>query len=361
MVVMTRSLHTLNRRPASAGTFTLVRGVVVCVALGAVHLAGVASGSAAAAALVSTTGPSDDQPAVVPSFDTISEGFGGYKCETRPCRDATMQFTTPTEVREVLARAGQVVKRGEVLVRARDGELKAALEQQRLVAGNDLDVQGREKQHELAKFRLERLKASKNYSPIEYEEARIAYEISRVQRDAAKSELLQQQSRLKAIEAQYERSFLEAPFDGVIDDVFVEVGQGVSEQTKALRIVSTSQLWLDTYADTRETMQKALAPGARAWVLIDLPTPALVEARVLNVSPVADSVSQTRRVRVEMQNPRSWPAGVQARVRFSEPGETFAIYRVSLEAGDATAESASDVTEPVKSRATQENALGSDR
>jgi multidrug efflux pump subunit AcrA (membrane-fusion protein) len=37
------------------------------------------------------------------------------------------------------------------------------------------------------------------------------------------------------------------------------------------------------------------------------------------VSPVADSVSQTRRVRVEIDNPEGWPAGTQARVRFTEP------------------------------------------
>ena len=34
---------------------------------------------------------------------------------------------------------------------------------------------------------------------------------------------------------------------------------------------------------------------------------------------MADPVSQTRRVRVEIENPAAWPAGTQARVRLSGP------------------------------------------
>jgi hypothetical protein len=47
----------------------------------------------------------------------------------------------------------------------------------------------------------------------------------------------------------------------------------------------------------------------------------LVKGTVLYVSPVADAVSQTRRVRVEIANTENWPAGTQARVRFSEPSD----------------------------------------
>jgi hypothetical protein len=39
---------------------------------------------------------------------------------------------------------------------------------------------------------------------------------------------------------------------------------------------------------------------------------------------VADSVSLTRRVRVEIENPKGWPAGTQAVVRFEKPSGQFA-------------------------------------
>src|SRR5579862_5777760 len=113
--------------------------------------------------------------------DALGDAFGGYKSETRPCKDSTMQFSFPTEVRQVLVRAGQAVKQGEVLARARDAELKAAVDQQRLISSSTLDVENRQKQMDLAQFRFDRLKAGRNYSPMEFEEARIALEVARVQ------------------------------------------------------------------------------------------------------------------------------------------------------------------------------------
>jgi len=92
--------------------------------------------------------------------------------------------------------------------------------------------------------------------------------------------------------------------------------------------VDISLLWLDASVDTNETINRGLKPGTPAWVLMDLPSPALVEATVLNISPVADSVSQTRRVRVEIKNSKEWPAGVPSRVRFTEPEPRFAQYKV---------------------------------
>lgn len=45
----------------------------------------------------------------------------------------------------------------------------------------------------------------------------------------------------------------------------------------------------------------------------------VAEGRVIEVDPVADPVSQTRRIRVEIDNVAGWPAGTQARVRLAGP------------------------------------------
>jgi hypothetical protein len=44
---------------------------------------------------------------------------------------------------------------------------------------------------------------------------------------------------------------------------------------------------------------------------------------------VADSVSQTRRVRVEFENTESWPAGIPVMVRFTDPGQEWAEHVLS--------------------------------
>lgn len=254
-----------------------------------------------------------------------SERFGGIKAETRPKLDTTMQFSFASEVREINARGGQRVNKGEVLMRARDAEIVAALDQQRLVANSDLEIKAAEIGLEFAEFRFDQLRAGGNYTPAEFEELKSGARNAKVQLDQAKVNLERQKLALKQLEGQAERYYLTAPFDGIVEEVMVEVGQGVNEQQKVMRVVNIDNLILDAMADTEETLQLSLKGGSRAWVLLDLPGQApIVEGKVDYVSPVADSVSQTRRVRVDIPNPQGWPAGTQARVRFTAPASEVA-------------------------------------
>ncbi len=261
-----------------------------------------------------------DPVPVSPRWEAISEAFGGVKSETRPSRDATMSFTFATEVREVHVKGGQRVKRDDPLMRARDDEVVAALEQQRTMAENDLEIQGASAALELAKFRFEQLKRGGTFTPSEFAELEIQAKTAEIQRNLAIFNREQQQHRLRQLEAQSIRYHLTAPFDGVVSQVMVDVGQGVNEQQKLIRIVNTDQLRLDAWAGTEETMRLSLKDGARAWVLVDVPDrPVVAEGRVIEIDPVADSVSQTRRIRVEIDNVAGWPAGTQARVRLAGP------------------------------------------
>lgn len=281
------------------------------------------AGGRAAAVVITLTPSSGGSQS--DGWDTRAERFGGYKAETRPKLDTTMQFSFATEVREVNARGGQRVAKGEVLLKARDAEIVAALEQQRVVAGSDHEIRAAEAALELAEFKFNQLKASKNFSNVEFEELRIGAVSARIQRDQAKINLERQRLALKQLEGQAERYYLVAPFDGIVEEVMVEIGQGVTEQQKALRLVNIDRLILDAYADTNETLALKMNTGGRAWVLVDVPgETAVVEGSIDYVSPVADSVSQTRRVRVEIANPKGWPAGTQARVRFTDPGSAVA-------------------------------------
>ena len=139
-----------------------------------------------------------------------------------------------------------------------------------------------------------------------------------------------EKKRLEQAEGQLEKYRLKAPFDGIIEEVKVDVGQGVREAEPALRIVNTEQLWIEAYTPTPETIRAGLDKDKPAWVLVDLPDqPRLVEGRILYISPVADSVSQKRRVRVEIVNTEGWPAGTPAKVVFEKPDAKWDLYRVA--------------------------------
>jgi hypothetical protein len=56
-------------------------------------------------------------------------------------------------------------------------------------------------------------------------------------------------------------------------------------------------------------------------VLVDVPgEPRVYPAKVIELGADADASSQTRRVRVEMANPKDWPGGLTCWVRFTPPG-----------------------------------------
>src|SRR5262245_21817332 len=70
----------------------------------------------------------------------IVREFGGYRAFTRPSRDSTMGFSQPTQVQEILVKGGQVVKKGELIIRGDDGEDQALLKLQRMRAETDLPI-----------------------------------------------------------------------------------------------------------------------------------------------------------------------------------------------------------------------------
>lgn len=264
------------------------------------------------------------------SWEKLAESFGGVKADTKASRDVVMAFTISAEVREILVKGGQKVSENDLLVKARDGDQVALLEAQRLQAANDNEIKAAALQLELEDLKYKRLLESNQYGQSEIDEARIRAATSKVQLEQAKVRNDLDKKRVDQAEGQLERYRLKAPFSGIIEEVKVEIGQGIREAEPVVRIVNTDKLWLEAYARTMETISLGVEKGHRAWVLVQLPgKPRLVEGTVLYVSPVADYVSQNRRVRVEINNTEGWPAGTSAKVVFVDPGTAWDAYRAT--------------------------------
>lgn len=270
------------------------------------------------------------QPAAEPSWDSIAQKFGGTKADTKPCQDSPMAFTIPVEVRQVMVRGGESVKKGDLLIRARDDEQEAVVAGQAIQAGNRNRIKNAELQKELADLNYARIQDAMSRggaNPVELDQRRIeaASAAIAVQQETTNHEL--ENKRLAQAQALLARYRLIAPFDGIVEEVRVEDGQGVRESDPVVRLVNIERLRLDAYAPTPETIRLGLTLGSPVWVLVALPDkPLIAVGKVVSVSPVADSVSQTRRVHVEIDNTESWPAGTPAMVRFTAPGAEWADY-----------------------------------
>jgi len=312
-----------TRRPRRASRLPRRRSAAGC----ALTLVGVLAGAASA-----QPGVRGDRSA---DFDSMSRSmaqleamsrfqtFGGIKCVTRPSRDAVLGFSLPTTLKEIAVRGGERVTEGQLLVRGDDEEDLALLETQRIRAETDLPVERAVGQAELAAVEWERAQEAFSKSGInqlEYDRARLAASTAQIDVGIAKNTLAQDRAQVVRFEARVRRLRLTAPFDGIVDNVLVDVGQSVSEADSVVRVVNIDPLWIDVPAPTSQTIQLGLQVGGEAWVAMDLPGEARVfPARIVEVSPVADAASGTRRVRVEMPNPDEIVAGVTSYVRFTEP------------------------------------------
>lgn len=245
----------------------------------------------------------------------------GVKAVTRPSRDATMGFPFPTAVAEVLVSDGQVVRAGQMLVRADDAEAVAAFAIAQIRAESTLDVDLQVLTLELAEVELKATETAFEAgggSTIELDRARLTRDQTEVQLEAARQRDIEADNSLMQLEARVNDHHLTAPFDGTVDIVFVDVGDSVRDTDPAVRVVSVDPLWVDVATPTEQTLD--LEPGDPAWVRVRIgEEPRVLSATIVGISPVADSVTGARRVRVEASNPEGLPAGLTAFVRFDEP------------------------------------------
>lgn len=260
-------------------------------------------------------------------WESRAKAFSPWQWVTRPSRDSVMGFTLPIDVQELAVQAGQRVAKGQIMVRGRESEMLAGIEVQRTRANNVADVEAARANMDLAKSRKDAGEKANNeggMSPAEMDERRLTYAAAVAQFESAQARLKEQQQLLLQAERQAERYRLVAPFDGIVDQIVVDVGANVNEQQPVLRVVQVDPLWIDVPVSPEEPIERGLKLGSPAWVLLDAPGEnAAREARVLYVAPVVDA-GGTLRVRVEVANPRGLPAGTRAAVRFAPPQQAAA-------------------------------------
>lgn len=305
----------------------VARSVVACVVFVA---AGVAIGQP-------TASRSNISSEVSP---TIVE-FGGYYAFTKPSRDATMGFTLPTQVMDIKVKGGQEVKKGDLLIKGDDREDDALARTQKVRADTDLPEKRAKAEMDLAEIEYNRMVEASSKggsSPQEVDRARLVRDARAMDYQLAIHNQTQEKIQVERYDARVAHMRLIAPFDGEVDDVKVDVGQAVSENEKIIRVVNVDPLWIDVPAMMTDVATLALKNGERAWVMVEVAGKyRLSEGKVVEVSPVADPSSRTRRVRVELANPKGEKrlvAGEPAWVRFTAPPADFAQKLGAVAVGD---------------------------
>ena len=208
-----------------------------------------------------TISPSTVKVDVVKQIDI--QPFAKATGKFEPSRKASLHFQVSGQINERFVEAGTKIKAKDKMLSVDSGdfidaveESKALLEIKRDTIKRDMRLlelikQERELQEEEVK-RLKQLDRNSLTSKSNYDQAlqslyRQQAEETRLNHSVnlARSELKVEQARLSKAKRNLERTQLISPFDGIINAVYVEVGDYVSPGQTALEIIQLDELDLN--------------------------------------------------------------------------------------------------------------------
>jgi membrane fusion protein (multidrug efflux system) len=189
---------------------------------------------------------------------------------------------------ELSTEEGMTVRRGQLLARIDDRDVRSDLEIARVaLAEAKLDFE-----------RAERLSESQLISPEEYEQAANAFETA--------------EARYEGTRILLGYTEITAPFNGLIVNRYIDFAQQVSPGTPLFRISDFVPLLCPIQVPERELPR--LAVGQSAYLTVEAWSGERFAARVLRISPVVDATTGTVKVTLDVTPDERLRPGMFARV-----------------------------------------------
>lgn len=210
---------------------------------------------------------------------------------------------------EIRHREGARVKAGEPLVRLAEESLRAKLEQAREgIPVSEARLEDACLRRDRARRELDRMKqlAEQNViSEDRLDALQYGFDSARVACESAKAELAQSRANLRAAQSELSKTTITAPFDGVVAEVNVEVGEWVTPSPPLLTsppvidLIDPTSIYISAPMD--EVDAGAVRLGLPVKVSIDSRPGETFAGRVARVAPyVLDTEAQNRTLEIEV-------------------------------------------------------------
>ena len=244
---------------------------------------------------------------------------------TRPSADVTLSFIRSGIVQEVKITPGKEVKKGQVLLQLNDeielnkiDELQTQIDNKTKKLAEEMQLtQKRQDLEDLKKAFAEGAGTKKEYDHalVEVKKSEFAilqmnFEKKILKKKLAESRILLGQTRILS------------PVDGLVENILIEVGEGVERLKEVIRLVNIDPLWMDVPV----SLQAAHRLKYNSLVKVHFPAAGstakqTLEGRVIYKAAVADAGSETLIFRIEVKNPHKRLAG--ERVKIELPREAL--------------------------------------
>ena len=237
----------------------------------------------------------------------------------QPARRADLRAEVQAEVLQVLKENGDVVKRGDLLVRLDDTAIRDSLNS----AGEA--VRASSQSYDQAERQLLRLKKLRESGMVTTQQL----EDSEVRRNNAQSDLAAAQTRQAQARQQLQRTEARAPFDGVVSDKKVSAGDTAQIGKELLKVIDPTSLRFEGFVSADRIGSVKL--GEKVSFRINGYGNDEFMGSVSRVSPAANPA--TRQVEVQVvfdEGRRPTLAGLFAEGRIAAGGAALTIPASSL-------------------------------
>ena len=239
---------------------------------------------------------------------------------TIPSADITLSFVVSGKIAKILVKEGDTVEKGALLASLHDDPEKIQTEQLKVQAADKTRILSAEAELAQKMVDLEKLDAARKKGAVsgwEVAHMKLSVRMAKLSLQAATIEHEQFHRQYSQAVQQLKRMRIVSPIPGRVEKVSMEAGEGVEKLGPVVQLVKTDPLWLDVPVPLPQA--KRLAMGQQAVVLFPgNPTGKSTDGRIVYISSVADSASDTLRVRIEVGNPSDRPAGERVTVGFPQ-------------------------------------------
>lgn len=250
---------------------------------------------------------------------TGAASSGALGCLIEPDKVADLGSAVIGVLDSLRAERGDVVRKGQVLAVLRNDVERATAEVARTRATTEADLRSAEASRDLARQKMRRAEdlVAKNFV------AQQALDQARADVQVTEQKVLQTREQLRVwsrevgvAEAQVGLRTIRSPFDGVVVERYLSLGERVEEKP-IFKVAKVDPLRIEVIVPAARF--GTIRVGEVASVKPDLPSALPVDATVALVDRVVDAASNTFRVRLALPNPgNTLPAGLRCRITFGE-------------------------------------------
>jgi RND family efflux transporter MFP subunit len=234
-------------------------------------------------------------------------------------RRATVSSKVTGKVLEIFVEEGKAVKKGQVLARLDDSQIRAALDvaKAQLAASERTaaEDEARLKEAQLTLDRMSKLLSEKIVGKAEFDQAEASVESIRARIALAHQQVQVAESQVKARETDMTDMVVRAPFDGVAISKDAQPGEMISPvsagggftRTGICTIVDMSSLEIEV--DVNESYINRVHAGQRVEATLDAYPDWQIPSHVITTIPSADRQKATVKVRIgfDALEPRMLP------------------------------------------------------